>query len=79
MNIRSAGEGEQLAQRIGDVSRYSDDRLSLAQEIAATLRQRGHWVPKEWAGPDLITAVAAALDSPARRAPSLNMGLPRDI
>lgn len=42
--------------------RYSDDRLSLAQEIAETLMARGHWVPKEFAGPDLITAVGQALE-----------------
>jgi hypothetical protein len=41
---------------------YSPDRLSLAQEIADTLKKRGRWVPKEWAGPDLITAVGRALD-----------------
>ena len=41
--------------------RYSDDRLSLAQEIASGLRQRGFWVPQDWAGPDLITAVFLAI------------------
>ncbi len=45
-----------------DPSRYSDDRLSLAQEIRDTLLCRGYWVPKDWAGPDLITAVGKALD-----------------
>lgn len=42
--------------------KYSDDRLSLAQEIKETLESRGFWVPKDWAGPDLIMAVAKALD-----------------
>lgn len=40
----------------------SEDRLSLAQEIVETLRSRGHWVPHDWAGPDLINAVGMALD-----------------
>lgn len=41
--------------------KYSDDRLSLAQEIAETLEANGHWVPYDWAGPDLIVAVGLAL------------------
>ncbi len=41
---------------------YSLDRISLAQEITATLRLRGYWVPKDWAGPDLINAVSHALN-----------------
>lgn len=45
--------------------RYSPDRLSLAQEIAETLTARGLWTPKEWAGPDLITAIGVALDREA--------------
>lgn len=45
------------------VDRYSDDRLSLAQEIAETLKSRGHWVPANYAGPDLIMAVGKALDA----------------
>lgn len=47
---------------------YSDDRLSLAQELAEGLKKRGHWVPKNEAGPDLITAVFRALDSQAEPA-----------
>lgn len=42
--------------------RYSADRCSLAQEIAEALRTRGYWVPKDYIGPDLITAVCKALD-----------------
>lgn len=45
-----------------DASRYSDDRLALAQEIMETLKKRGYWVPALWSGPDIITAVAMALD-----------------
>jgi hypothetical protein len=41
--------------------KYSDDRLSLAQEIADTLEANGHWVPYDWAGPDLIMALGLAL------------------
>jgi hypothetical protein len=44
-------------------NQYSEDRLSLALEIAETLKTRGYWVPKEYAGPDLILAIAMALDS----------------
>ena len=40
---------------------YSDDRISLAQEIAEVLSTRGYWVPKKKAGSDLIVAVAQAL------------------
>lgn len=42
--------------------KYSDDRLSLAQEIAEGLRIRGFWVPKDFAGPDLINAIFLAID-----------------
>lgn len=42
---------------------YSDDRESLALELRETLRTRGHWVREGDAGPDLITAVAKALDA----------------
>lgn len=41
---------------------YSEDRESLAQEIRETLRSRGFWCPCT-SGPDLITAVALALDA----------------
>jgi len=41
--------------------KYSDDRLSLAQEIAGALKSSGSFVPKDWAGPDLISAVGIAL------------------
>lgn len=43
--------------------KYSDDRMSLAQEIYEGLKQRGYWVPKhrEMAGPDLITAIFLAV------------------
>jgi len=48
-----------------DSTAYSDDRLSLAQEIRETLRSRGHWTPsgskQGEAGPDLIMAVGLAL------------------
>ncbi len=44
-------------------SDYSDDRLSLAQEIAETLKAKGHWVPVEWWGPHLITAVGMAVEN----------------
>jgi len=45
---------------------YSDDRLSLAQEIYRGLKQRGYYVPKwqDRAGPDLINAIFMALESP---------------
>lgn len=44
------------------MARYSDDRMALAQEIAETLRSRGFYCPKDFAGPDLITAVGQALE-----------------
>jgi len=34
----------------------------LAQEIRDVLKAHGFWVPKEWAGSELIMAVAKALD-----------------
>lgn len=40
---------------------YSDDRRSLAQEIAGVLKSRNHWVPSDPASPDLINAVLCAL------------------
>jgi hypothetical protein len=41
---------------------YSDDGLSLAQEIAGTLKKKGFWVHEDWAGPDLIMAVGLAIE-----------------
>jgi len=41
---------------------YSDDRLSLAQELRETLKSRGLWCP-DTAGPDLIMAIALALSN----------------
>lgn len=38
-----------------------DARLSLAQEIAATLKKRGYWIPEDVASADLISAVGQAL------------------
>lgn len=46
-----------------NILKYSEDRISLAQEIAETLRNNGCWVPKDWAGPDLIMAVGKALEA----------------
>ena len=48
---------------MADQSKYSDDRISLAQEIAETLKARGYWVPVDFAGPGLILAIGLALDS----------------
>ncbi len=48
---------------------YSKDRLSLAQEIRDTLSSRGYWVPDDWAGADLITAVGMALDKSTTHSP----------
>lgn len=47
--------------------RYSDDRLSICQEIAEGLKVRGYWVPKDYAGPDLINAIFKALDKERHR------------
>lgn len=41
---------------------YSDDRLSITQEIAEGLKTRGFWIPAETAGPDLITAIFKAIE-----------------
>jgi len=48
--------------------RYSDDRMSLAQEIWEGLRVRGYPTPKreDMAGPDLITYVFMALDGKSK-------------
>ena len=40
---------------------YSNDRLSLAQEIKETLEVNGQWTPKNYAGSDIIMAVGKAL------------------
>lgn len=45
---------------------YSDDRISLADQIAETLKARGCWVPQNHVGPDLIAAVARAADEAAK-------------
>jgi len=37
-------------------------RLAITQEICEGLKQRGHWVPKDWASADVITAVFKAVD-----------------
>jgi hypothetical protein len=42
--------------------KYSDDRLAITQEIAEGLKMRGHWVPSDTAGPDLITAIFKAIE-----------------
>ncbi len=47
------------------MSEYSDDRKSICNEIAETLKSRGKWVPKNQHGPDLIMAVGKALDEQA--------------
>ena len=41
---------------------YSSDRVFLCKELAEALRQRGHWVPADPSGPDIIIAIARALD-----------------
>jgi hypothetical protein len=40
---------------------YSEDRISLAQEIREGLQKRGFWVPKDIAGPDIINAIFLAI------------------
>lgn len=42
--------------------RYGQQRVSLCQELRGVLEIRGHWVPDDWAGADMITAFALALD-----------------
>ena len=43
-------------------SRYSADRVELAQEIRDVLTSRGYKVSPDWASDDLVMAVAIALD-----------------
>jgi hypothetical protein len=49
------------------------NRKSLAQEIAATLKKRGYWVPEDESSADLISAVGQALS------PSPNIIKLRDL
>ena len=42
---------------------YSSDRVFLCKEIAESLKQRGHWVPRDPSSGDLIIAIAKALDT----------------
>ena len=52
-----------LRQRIKEMEEDVDARRrAMAQEIADTLRQRGHWVPADPNSSDLILAVGRAFD-----------------
>lgn len=41
--------------------RYSDDRLSILQEIRDLLVSKGQWVPYDWACSDILQAIALVL------------------
>lgn len=43
-------------------SDYSDDRLSITQEIAEGLKKRGIWVPEAWWSSDILSAIMKAID-----------------
>jgi hypothetical protein len=55
-------QSQELEARTELIMGVHPSRYSLCLELKEGLEKRGHWFPRKWVGPDIITAVFMAIE-----------------